>query len=583
MTRLKALAATYHVRLLVAFLAFAIVPLLALGVLTYGLARLALEESAVARAVDDMRRLSEGIDALVAQHASALEILCADEDIRTFLQKGDSQDYYRSNFKLMLAVGGNGNNAAAHVVSARSAIGATTRAVPGEYFYPYNSGWGVFRKAERSEQAVLHVNDSQVAAETGANISFAKAIRSDRDDLLGFAVIDVKRQALSMLLPEKSDEITYIVNWNSYVVYCSRGGAYEGLNRAPAPVRTEVERLKNRAADSYTRQGGEHTILVSLLQPASGFTIVSEISRATIVGNIRVIRNAIITISALMLLLCPLVAAMAAKNVSAPIRKLTALMKKVEKGDFSVRTGFTRSDEIGVLGQAFDHMTMRINQLVDRVAREQKSLRLAQLQALQAQINPHFIYNTLDLIKYKAMLGEVDDVSAITVQLGRMLRYLANVREDLVAVSFELDFISQYIDIQKRRYDQRINVRMDIDAGIMDVKIPKLILQPAVENAFVHGLENRLEGGRLTVTGGTDGDYIVFTIADNGAGIDKERLEELRREHASGGSRIGLSNVGARARLYGDERCGVELLSDVGVGTTIVITILPREKGLSYD
>lgn len=536
-----------------------------------------MTESAISRAEADVRQVQEGLNSIIFQHINSLDILCKDADINNLLMRKRSEDYYKANYKLALIVGGGSRQLAAHVVSGASPISATTASVPREYQYPYQSGWGIFRKADSSRHAVVHVNDSSLRSKTGAVISIARAVRDASDAVLGYIIIDVGRENLTALRPERNDSSLYIVNDYDFVLFSTRGSVYEGLNRLPEYLSIpEGGYIQGRGSAEHH---GEKLAVVAARMPEYGLNIIGEVSLAVVTRDTRTIRNASLMVILLMIALCPLAAVSAAKNTSAPIRKMIRLMKQVEGGDFSVRTGFTKNDEIGVMGRTFDHMTEKIKALIEKVEEEHRSLNIAQMQALQAQINPHFLYNTLDLIKYKALLGENGEVVDITIQLGRMLRYLASVKEDFVEVSFELNFIYQYLNIQKRRYGERLRLVTEIEPDIMTEKIPKLILQPAVENAVIHGLEKKLDGGELIISGRRDGRYIIFTISDNGSGIAPERLKQLQQEQTSGVSRIGLNNVHIRAKLYGDQHCGIDLKSEAGVGTTITITILTVKRG----
>lgn len=577
MRRLSGATDNYFVKILIMLLVFAMVPLTSSGVISYGIARISMVESAMSRSEADVRQVREGIEAMLQQHFNSLDILCKDEDINNLLIHKRSEDYYKANYKLALIVGGGSRQLAAHVVSSDSHISATTASVPREYQYLYQSGWGIFRKADAYSLAVVHVNDTNLRSETGAVLSIARAVRDDYNHVLGYIIIDLGRENLTALLPERGDSNLYIINDHDFVMFSSRGVSGEGQNRLSHDLAIAAGGCPE--GRGMVEQNGEKLAIVTASIPDYELTIISELSLDVVTRDTRTIRNANLAVILLMIVFCPLAAVLAAKNTSAPIRKMTRLMKQVEAGDFTVRTGFTKKDEIGVMGRTFDHMTEQIKALIEKVEAEQRSLSIAQMQALQAQINPHFLYNTLDLIKYKALLGENEDVVDITIQLGRMLRYLASVKEDFVEVSFELEFIYQYLDIQKRRYGERFQLVTDIDAEIMSEPIPKLILQPAVENAVIHGLEKRLDGGELLIAGHRDGKYIVFTITDNGSGIAPERLKQLQQEQTSGAGRIGLNNVHIRARLYGDHHCGIDLQSEMGIGTKITITIQAVKRG----
>ena len=573
--KIPRLTANYYTRILLLLLFFSIMPLVVSGVLNYGIAKIYLNDSVKRRAEGDARQTKAGLEAILEQYVKAIDILNNDEDIHNLLLRQREEDYYKANYKLALIVGGNKKLVNAHVVSAYSRIHATTSEVPREFDVQYQSGWGLFRKADATSKAIVHVNDGMLRNASGAVISVAKAVRGG-GRTLGYIVIGIARDSLDALLSEHRSN-TYIVDAHNYVVFSSRGTAFEGLNLLPFSL--EEARADSLEKKVWNASLGEETLIVSLPLAAYGLSVVNEIPLEPIARDAGTIRDTYTVVILIMLLLCPIAAVFAAKNVSAPIRKMTRLMKQVEGGDFKVRSDFKKNDEIGIMGRAFDHMTEQIDVLVRKVEEEQRSLSIAELKALQAQINPHFLYNTLDLIKYKALLGETEDVARISTSLGRMLRYLASIKDDMVTVAFEMEFINQYLSIQKKRYGERLHLLTDISPEVMAEKIPKLLLQPAVENAVIHGLENKLDGGELTIRARREGTYLVFTISDNGSGIDPQRLEQLRRERVNGVNRIGLNNIDVRARLYGDEHCGIRLQSEKGVGTSVTITILLSGRG----
>ena len=253
-------------------------------------------------------------------------------------------------------------------------------------------------------------------------------------------------------------------------------------------------------------------------------------------------------------------------------------MEKFRNGELGTRVPVQRSDEMGQLEADFNLMTEQIEQLVGHVQQEQESLRVAEAQALSLQVNPHFIYNVLDLIGWCARLGKNDVVVQVTVNFGKLLRSILNNRDDMVCVRTEMDMVRAYIDIQKLRYAERLQVEMQLDESLEEERIPKLLIQPLVENALVHGLEGKPGVGRIRISSRREDGYLVFLVEDNGVGLSEERLEHVRQLKSQGMYNIGLSNVQQRAQLYGDERCGLRIESKLGEGTKVWLTVLPQPE-----
>ena len=236
----------------------------------------------------------------------------------------------------------------------------------------------------------------------------------------------------------------------------------------------------------------------------------------------------------------------------------------------------TDSVELKILDRNFDKMAGRITSLMDRQRRDQQSLHRAELELLQAQINPHFLYNTLDSIAILAESQREDDVINMVNSLSTFFRNSLNRGEDIISLRSELIQARSYLEIQQIRYSDILTWQIDVPEDIQDCNVPKLILQPLIENALYHGIKNRRGRGLLTITGETEGEDLLLRVKDNGAGMTPEQLALLNsgafEEHHSG---LGLKNVHQRIRLYCGEPYGLSFDSAPGEGTTVTVR-LPR-------
>ena len=193
---------------------------------------------------------------------------------------------------------------------------------------------------------------------------------------------------------------------------------------------------------------------------------------------------------------------------------------------------------------------------------------------------PHFIYNTLNLIKWSAKLGDAEGAADIAVQLGKILRASVSMKE-FVTVAEELSFLRTYLKIQQRRFEGRLKVTLDVDSRIMGCYVPKLILQPLVENAIQHGLESVESGGRILIVGRRDGDHILLRVKDDGQGMSEARQQEVLARQDD--NHFGLYNVHMRAMLNGDAGCGIDLSSAEGKGTEVRLTLKYMEEAPHDD
>ncbi len=269
--------------------------------------------------------------------------------------------------------------------------------------------------------------------------------------------------------------------------------------------------------------------------------------------------------------------------ISGPLKKLCVAMEEFQKGDFSKQVEVTSYDEIGEVTACFNQMVMSIKELIDNnyvmALREKES----ELTALQAQINPHFLYNTLDSLYWRIQNDGNEELAEDILVLSQLFRLVLGQGKGIIPVQMERDLIANYLHIQKMRFGRRLNYEIDMDKEIMEASIPKLILQPFVENAIVHGFENTEFGGSLLVTGIGKDDNLVFTIEDNGVGMSDEQIEAIWNAEDSkkySGQRIGryaIKNVKERLALKYQNNFKLTIESVIGKGTTVTI-IIPWEK-----
>ncbi len=263
-------------------------------------------------------------------------------------------------------------------------------------------------------------------------------------------------------------------------------------------------------------------------------------------------------------------------GITRPVNALTALMKKVEDGDLNVAADMRRKDEIGQLGKSFNSMVRTIKHLIEEVYENQIRSKEAELRALQAQINPHFLYNTLDVIYWTSRLENAPKTGEIVGELAKLFKLGLNNGREITTIGKEVEHMNSYLAIQRFRYDRAPRIRVAIDEKIYPFTAVKLILQPIVENAFVHGIPHLGEEGTVEITGReSDGD-IVFEVTDNGCGMSEKRLGEIFLESADEKKGYGIKNVHERIRMLYGPPYGLLIRSGEGRGTTVVIRIPKR-------
>ncbi|MGN7356319.1 cache domain-containing sensor histidine kinase [Paenibacillus sp. SAF-054] len=268
-----------------------------------------------------------------------------------------------------------------------------------------------------------------------------------------------------------------------------------------------------------------------------------------------------------------------------PLKNLEMHMKKAERGNFDIRVDIEGTHEIGKLARTFNLMIARIKELMNQIVQEQEMKRRSELKALQSQIQPHFLYNTLDSIIWMAESGKVDDVVEMTTALSRLLRSSISKGEELVPVSVELEHIHSYLTIQSRRYRKKFTYSILVEDSILESPILKLVLQPIVENAIYHGIKPKPDQGHIQIRGWREADTIVITISDDGEGMDADKLRTVLMDKPkdSSGTGVGVANVNHRIQLYFGHQYGLHYESEREEGTVVTLRIPYMEGEVGND
>ncbi len=259
-------------------------------------------------------------------------------------------------------------------------------------------------------------------------------------------------------------------------------------------------------------------------------------------------------------------------NMAHRLEKLTKTMTEVDEGNLEVELVSAEKDEIGDLTRGFNQMLSRIRQLIQEVYESRIRQKQYEMTALRAQINPHFLYNSLSLINWKALEIGSDDISKATLALSRYYRTSLNKGKNTMSVREEIDNVRSYLQIQEMFHDYSFEVKMDVAEDILDYRTLNLILQPLAENAIAHGIDRKRGGepGVISIAGRRDGGCVVLSVADNGVGMEQEKAQTILTEKSSG---YGVRNVNSRIQLEYGEAYGLSIESEPGKGTKVTVRI----------
>ena len=308
--------------------------------------------------------------------------------------------------------------------------------------------------------------------------------------------------------------------------------------------------------------------------PYTGWTIVDMVSMPYLLGSIQLNERFTVLFCLLFVVIAMGVAIYISSSISNPIRSLIGTMNRISNNNFSLRTEVYEGFEIQELCIHFNNMIEKINLLMKETEMKQKSLVKMELSMLQAQINPHFLYNTLNSIRWISIINKQNQIKNLIDSLSRLIMNSFRMPDELITIEDELSILESYVYIMKVRYSN-FNIQIEIDDALLHYKILKLTLQPLIENSITHGFNLIEYTGLISIRFEKHADYLIIRVADNGSGIPadvKMKIERQSTEANSGFSRLGISNVNRRIKLHYGSNYGIKIIDNEPVGTIIEIT-----------
>ncbi len=314
-----------------------------------------------------------------------------------------------------------------------------------------------------------------------------------------------------------------------------------------------------------------------------------QVRQNMVASRIGLIRAAVITLL-LLIAVAIVFAALIMRSITRPIRQLCDASEQIGKGHFDTRINIAARNELSLLGNSFNHMSEQITVLIEDIRTEQIYNRNMELKLLQSQINPHFLYNTLDNIIWLSQADRKEDVASLVMSLSRFFRTTLSGGRDIIPLKEEISHVEAYLQIQQFRYRDILSYRIELPQELTEVPVIKMTLQPLVENALYHGIKYKREMGEIKISARKEGEKACICVTDNGIGMKEEDLEHLRNllagteKPAPDNSGFGIVNVDQRLKLNFGEAYGLTIESVYGEGTTITVHtpgLLPQERALS--
>lgn len=574
---MKKMQMTYFNKLMTFFILSSVLPVALLTILSYTFTTNILEEALELEASRRVEEIHAGIDQIFVRSEQILGILEEDEQIAEVMSDQMQADLHSEKIyeKIFFLMKANDLEVPLYILNREGEVLYRTEPYPRHHLNDYQNQWGLFRQLA-SLSGGLGVYPQNFKNSEGDVIAFTvgKTVTDMQGNVIGYMLIDVARtEILDVIYSLNSNNLDDIVIMDqfNYIVTDLKNPQNEGTFFVPE------NKSKFDAADSLkTMAVTESDEIMTLYHndPDSSIRIVANVPLTIVNNSSDYIIKIILLSLGISVLLAGLVSYGMARNALKPIKILVDSMKKVAKGQFDETVDLNRKDEMKLLEDSYNRMVVKLKRSMEDEVEKQQKLRSAELKALQAQINPHFLYNTFDTIKWMAKMNKVDEVTTIVTELGSLFRNNIDNSREFVTVSENMEVIRSYVAIQLIRYDYCFSVEYDICEEVENDLVPKLIFQPIVENAITHGLSTE-EDGLLWIKGCREGDRLVFIIQDNGVGMDEDHLANALND--KGSRHIGMFNVNQRIKLYYGDDYGISIDSKQGVGTKVTLVLPTRQ------
>ena len=412
-------------------------------------------------------------------------------------------------------------------------------------------------------------------------ISISKSVLDpETGEVTGVMVIDLNYRSIEAICENAQlgkNGYIYLIDRHKNIIYHPQQQLlYSG-------IKSELVEEILKMRDTYLRDDVNNRIYTRNYSELTGWSAVGVVNVDELIKDKSSIIDFYFLLAGISILFAMTFAVLISTTITNPIKMLENTMHEVEVGNFDVRSEIELNNEIGHLSKTFNVMISRIKDLMEKTVRDEEEKRRSEIRALQAQINPHFLYNTLDTIIWMSAGGKNDEVVEVTSALARLFRTSISKGENLVTLLNEVENIKSYLTIQKMRYEDKLSWRVDVQPELLGLMTPKLILQPIVENAVYHGIKMSQAGGEIAISARTAGDRLTITIADSGVGMTAEQLEQLFVPRPDTDRGIGVINVNNRIRLCFGEEYGLHYFSAPGEGTRVEIWLPVIEGGDEDD
>lgn len=534
-----------------------------------------------------IQQMNQNIDSYIDYMENIAYLISSNEDVQDYLfdEKIDNEGRYRilNQFQTILDSRSDIRNVGIISKNGRMLINDGSKSVNQDL--DLNTQEWYATALEKPNGPILTSSHVQhiISGERPWVITLSRGIRdrSGSGEKEGVFFIDLNYSAISELCDQSTvgtKGYAFILDAKGNIVY------HPQQQQLYNELQTEnISLIMDTDEDTVLTGTGNDGKLYSISRSEkTGWTVVDCTNVKELLSKSRQAQSVYVLTAIILVIVALLFSRFMARSITLPIQKLRDSMKKVQEGDFSVSDVVVDSkNEIGSLTKSFNVMTHRIHELMEQNVHEQEEKRKSELKALQSQINPHFLYNTLDSIIWMAEGKKNEEVVLMTASLARLLRQSISNEDEVVPIANEVEYARGYLTIQKMRYKDKLEFQIEVDSSILYIPLIKLVLQPIIENAIYHGLKYKESKGLLIVKGFMKDGNAVLQVIDDGVGMDEETLAHIYDKHKVNyhSNGVGVYNVQKRLKLYYGEDYGITYTSELGKGTTATITIPGRQEG----
>jgi len=576
-------------KLILLFLVFGVTPLASLGAFAYYKSSAVMLEQLSLNIAENLTQVNHSINYFVQDIEQLSMYIYSNEVIQNVLEKDGEREItekYADQKKIAdildSFLGFKNWDISIYLLGENGDRYFTGNILPSAY-RDYNVNWGLFRKARLNNGNVVwdtHYTIKKID-DFGVVLSSARMLKNiETNQEIGYLVIDMMERALA----DKYDKAhfyaggeIFLLDSKGYVISSTPSKQQVGTKLNEDYVSQVLDGKKGFFSISAGERLRSPAMVIYDTSELTGFKLINVVPVSALTKQSDNVRYVTLLVIFICLFFMMWLAYFLSKNVTRPLLKLRSLMIQVESGNMDVFFTAPTNDEIGQLGRSFNKMLMRIKELIHKVYEKQHQLREAELKMIQAQFNPHFLYNSLDSINWMARLHKVNDISKIAISLGELLRFSIRNDREMIYIREEIKQIRNYLTIQQVRYRDKFTVILDVEEEVEAYFIPKLLLQPLVENAISHGLELKEEQGELAIIAKRIGHKLQFIVRDDGCGMEPSRIAELQSDtyqpSSEGGTGIGLMNVRRRLYLHFGSGASLTIDSEIGQGTVVQIEI----------